>query len=103
MSISSINTTEVLNSLLENTNMNPAKEADTSVIPFADVLQDAVSNVYETDKAVQNDALKIATGETDSLHTLTIDMAKADLAIETLVQVRNKALDVYKEIMNITL
>jgi len=103
MTISPINTTEILNNILQKTNINATEETDDSFIPFADMLQSVVSSVYETDAAVQTDAVKIATGDTDAVHTLTIDMAKADLAIETLVQVRNKALDAYKEIMNITL
>jgi flagellar hook-basal body complex protein FliE len=52
---------------------------------------------------VQADTIKLATGNIDSLHTLTIDLAKAELAVQTLVQVRNKALDAYNEIMRITL
>ncbi|HAN20862.1 MAG: flagellar hook-basal body complex protein FliE [Clostridiales bacterium GWF2_36_10] len=98
--INSINTSEIINNITKSFN---TQETDESFIPFADMLEDAVANVYNTDAAVQVDALKIASGDTDALHTLTIDMAKADLAIQTLVQVRNKALDAYNEIMRITL
>lgn len=105
MTISSINSSELINKILQNAKITTGStaEADDSFIPFADMLQTAVTNVYETDSAIQVDAVKIAAGDVDALHTLTIDMAKADLAIDTLVQVRNKALDAYKEIMNITL
>lgn len=103
MTVSPINVNELISSILENTKTNATAESEDSFIPFADMLQDAVTNVYETDLSVQNDAVRIAAGDVDALHTLTIDMAKADLAINTLVQVRNKALDAYKEIMNITL
>ncbi|MDD4164790.1 MAG: flagellar hook-basal body complex protein FliE [Eubacteriales bacterium] len=103
MTISPITANEIINSILQNQSTVSVAESDDSFIPFADMLSDAVSSVYETDVAVKRDALKIAAGDADALHTLTINMAKADLAIQTLVQVRNKALDAYKEIMNITL
>ncbi len=45
----------------------------------------------------------IATGQSDDLHTLMIDTAKADLALSTLVQVRNRALESYNEIMRMSL
>ncbi|HBL83408.1 MAG: flagellar hook-basal body complex protein FliE [Clostridiales bacterium GWF2_38_85] len=100
MTITPINTTEILNSVLKSQNVEKESE---NFIPFEDMLKEAVQNVTETDASVQVDAIKIATGDTDALHALTIDMAKADLAIQTLVQVRNKALEAYNEIMRITL
>jgi flagellar hook-basal body complex protein FliE len=47
--------------------------------------------------------LLLSVGSLDDLHTLTIQTAKADLALETLVQLRNKALDAYNEIMKMPL
>lgn len=100
MKIAPINTTQMINSIVNN---EKVQKADESFIPFEDLLKDTITNVAETDLAVQKDAIKIAAGNSDALHTLTIDMAKADLAIQTLVQVRNKALESYNEIMRITL
>lgn len=71
--------------------------------PFSQMLKDAIQNVTETDATVKQDAIRLATGQADDLHTITINAAKADLAIQTLVQVRNKALDAYNEIMRISL
>ena len=52
---------------------------------------------------MQGDAVALATGKSDALHNITINAAKADLAITTVVSVRNKALEAYNEIMRITL
>ncbi len=71
--------------------------------PFSDFFSQAVEEVNASQAQVQQDILKIATGDTDALHTITMNMAKADLALHTLVQVRNKTLDAYNEIMRITL
>jgi len=66
-------------------------------------LKDAVAQMINTDAAAKFDVVNLATGNSDSPHNITINAAKADLAVEMLVSVRNKALDAYNEIMRITL
>ena len=102
MTINPINASQILQSITETQNTKAVK-ATEDFVPFGDILKEAIDNVVETDNAVKAGALKIATGDADALHMLTIDMAKADLALQTLVQIRNKALDAYNEIMRITL
>lgn len=80
----------------------PANSEEASA-SFTDLLKNAVDAVAETDAAAREDQMLLAAGESDDLHTLAIDMAKADLALQTLVQVRNKAIDAYKEIMQMPL
>lgn len=70
---------------------------------FSDILHGLIDNVNETDQVANEDIYKIATGNADDLHTITINSEKAELALMTLVQVRNKVLDSYNEIMKITL
>jgi flagellar hook-basal body complex protein FliE len=103
MTITPININEIMTSMNVSGTVQNTEKTSESYIPFADILKDAIANVAETSDAVQMDAIKIATGDVDSLHQITIDIAKADLAVQTLVQVRNKALDAYNEIMRITL
>ena len=66
---------------------------------FADTLKDAVGNVNElqktSDKAMQN----LATGKTDNVADVMIAAEKADIAMRVMVQVRNKIIDAYQEIM----
>ena len=103
-----VNTNDILNTVINNINFNNINnQNDVSetedFIPFQDMLDEAVKNVTETGATVQADIISLVTGESDDLHTLTINLAKADLAVQTLVQVRNKALDAYNDIMRITL
>lgn len=74
-----------------------------SFVSFNDVLNNVIEQASITDEATKQDAIKVATGQADDLHTIMINSAKADLALQTLVQVRNKVLDAYNEIMRITL
>ncbi|MGP1441529.1 MAG: flagellar hook-basal body complex protein FliE [Anaerovoracaceae bacterium] len=69
---------------------------------FSGILSQAINNVVETDRAVVNDTENLATGNMDDLHTLGIDNMKSYLAVQMLVQIRNKALDSYNTLMQIT-
>lgn len=66
---------------------------------FADTLKDAVAGVNEmqktSDKAIQN----LATGKTDNVADVMIAAEKADIALKVMVQVRNKIIDAYQEVM----
>ncbi|MFA6730254.1 MAG: flagellar hook-basal body complex protein FliE [Eubacteriales bacterium] len=100
--VSAAGNAEILNKILA-AGAKPAKETQESFIPFESIFKEAVNNVKLTEAVVQADAIKVAAGDADALHTLTVDMAKADIALQMLVQVRNKALEAYNEIMRITL
>ena len=69
---------------------------------FKGIFEDAINNVIRTDRATVNDAEILATGDMDDLHTLSINNMKASLSVQMLVQMRNKALDAYNSIVQIT-
>lgn len=75
----------------------------TEFIPFKKVFEEMVENVNKTDAIAKQDAYKIAAGQTDDLHNIMINAEKADLSLQLMVQVRNKVIDAYNEIMRITL
>jgi flagellar hook-basal body complex protein FliE len=53
------------------------------------------TQLTSTDKAVQ----QLANGEADNLHQVMISLEQTRLAFDLLLQVRNKVLDAYQEIM----
>jgi flagellar hook-basal body complex protein FliE len=57
---------------------------------FGEILKDAISTVNE---------LQLMTGESQDLHTTVIAMQKADLSFQMMMQVRNKIVQAYQEIM----
>lgn len=101
MAIETINSLSSITSLKSIIKTNEIQ--DDVFIPFKEVLSQAIDNVNETDAQNTKNMVDIALGQADNLHQIMIDSAKADLALQTLVQVRNKALDAYNEIMRITL
>jgi flagellar hook-basal body complex protein FliE len=95
---SNINTSSI-NSISSDSEKSPGASGAGSGSNFKEIFQDVVNNVEKTDAATQMDAYKLSIGEMDDTHTMIIDAAKADVALETMVQLRNKFLDAYSEIM----
>ncbi len=78
------------------------KEVNPAGSIFRNIFEDAINNVIRTDQATVNDAEVLATGDMDDLHTLSINNMKASLSVEMLVQMRNRALEAYNSIVQIT-
>ena len=70
---------------------------------FADIFHQAVENVKITDAEKNKAEYLLATGQLDNPAALTIASTKSQIAVELLVQLRNKALDAYSEITRINL
>jgi flagellar hook-basal body complex protein FliE len=69
---------------------------------FKDILETAMNNVASTDYAAVNDTEELATGDVDDVHQLGIDNYEASLAVSMLVQIRNRVLESYNQIMQTT-
>jgi flagellar hook-basal body complex protein FliE len=66
---------------------------------FADTLKNAVGSVNELSKQSEVQMQKLATGETKNIPEVMISVEKANVAFKLLMQVRNKVIDAYQEIM----
>ncbi len=75
---------------------NSLKEAGPS---FADTLKEAVNNVNQLHLDADQKAQELATGKTDDIAGVMIATEKADIALRAMVQVRNKIIDAYQDIM----
>lgn len=67
---------------------------------FADVMADALSLFRETGAESDAATLNLLTGGTEELSSVLISAEKAEIALNLTVAIRNKAVDAYKEIMN---
>ena len=70
---------------------------------FADIFRSMVDNVRQTDAAKTQAEYALATGELDNPAVATVAATQAELSLSLLVQMRNKALDAYSELMRISL
>jgi len=92
-----------ISQLGETAKQTAAKEAAGIDGTFKDMLSGLIESVNEADRVAKEDIYKIASGNADDLHAIMINSEKAEIATLMAVQVRNKILDAYNEIMRITL
>jgi flagellar hook-basal body complex protein FliE len=70
---------------------------------FGDKLTQAVSGLNSQQVAVDAAASRLALGSTADLHSIILDAEKATLSLELAIQIRNKALEAYQEVMRMPL
>ena len=80
-----------------------AEQIDAKSGAFTDIFQSAVDAVRETDAEKTQMEYLMATGQLDNPALLTIASTKAQLSVDLLVQLRNKSMDAYNELMRISL
>ncbi|MDJ0924464.1 MAG: flagellar hook-basal body complex protein FliE [Acidimicrobiia bacterium] len=66
---------------------------------FGDTISNALQAVSESEFAADAIAESVATGGDATVQQLMVSMTKAQLSVDLLVQVRNKAVEAYQEIM----
>lgn len=70
---------------------------------FAGILSEAIGNAKQTDAGAQMENISLLTGEADDLHSPVIAAQKAELALSLAIQVRNKVLEAYNDVMRMQL
>ncbi|SHJ30360.1 flagellar hook-basal body complex protein FliE [Parasporobacterium paucivorans] len=70
---------------------------------FKGIFQSAIKGVAESEQELAGQEYLLATGQIEDAHAVPIAAAKAQLSIDLLVQLRNKALESYNEIININI
>ncbi|WP_245807725.1 flagellar hook-basal body complex protein FliE [Halobacillus massiliensis] len=68
---------------------------------FASVLNNAIEQLNETQKVSDQMTKALAAGKANDLHNVMIASEKAGVTLQTTVEIRNKLIDAYKEIMRI--
>lgn len=66
---------------------------------FVDTLQEAVNQVNQLQVTADRKMEDLATGKAKSIPDVMIAAEKADIALKLMVQVRNKVIEAYQEIM----
>lgn len=67
---------------------------------FSDILSDAIDSAQSSEGIAQNENAALLTGETDDLHTPVIEAQKAELALNLAIQIRNKVISAYNDVMH---
>jgi flagellar hook-basal body complex protein FliE len=74
---------------------------NSSTSAFSDTLRNAINDVNKFQQDANQTLINFQTGNSGSLHETMIALEKADISFRTMLQVRNKLLEAYQEIMRI--
>jgi flagellar hook-basal body complex protein FliE len=98
---------DVLNGNVSTANINKLFDTNTTPIPkgddFSKTLQDAIEQVNTTQLSSYDAMSNIATGEVKNLQEAVIKIEKGELNLRLALEVKNKTLSAYKEIMRMQL
>ena len=96
MNISGLNPSTLVSQLQPDTATTATVGGSTS---FGSVVRDAVDSLDKTQKASEQEMARAVTGESPDLHRTIIALQTADLGFQFALQVRNKVINAYEEIM----
>lgn len=89
-----------INGVLTATPVKSASAAGTAeAVNFKDLLMDALQNVSTLEKESDQMTEDFIAGRTDNIHSVMIAGEKASVALDFVMEVRNKVLEAYQEIM----
>jgi flagellar hook-basal body complex protein FliE len=66
---------------------------------FGQILGDAITSLNQKDANANNAIVRLAAGEDIELHQVMMAMQEADISMQMALQVRNKIVDAYQEVM----
>ncbi|NLG87990.1 MAG: flagellar hook-basal body complex protein FliE [Clostridiaceae bacterium] len=66
---------------------------------FRDIMMKALKEVSGLEKQADSITEDFIAGRTDSIHSVLIAAEKASISLELIVEIRNRVLDAYNEIM----
>ena len=75
------------------------KKQNSSSLTLAQTFEKVFENTEQNLQIADQAVLKSNMGENVDLHEMMIAMEKADISLRLMVQLRNKAIDAYHEIM----
>ncbi len=76
-------------------------EHDVVKVDFGEALKTAVDKTNNRQQTAERMSRDFVSGESDrDLHDVMVSMQKANITFQTMVQVRNKLVTAYQEIMN---
>ena len=79
--------------------LTPANSAAGQPGEFQKVLTGAINQVESLNSSASDSVQKFLSGDNEDLHTTVLATQKAELAFQLGLQVRNKVVDAYQEIM----
>lgn len=80
---------------------NPASEgiANPGKPKFIDMLKDGIKEVNAAVKGSEKASMDLVSGKSSNIHETMLAVSKAEIGFNMLVQMRNKAIEAYQDVM----
>lgn len=75
------------------------KSAGSQNMPFEDLVRGLIQDTNSQQTAVRDSVQQLVSGETDSIHDVVLTASRADLAFRLVMEIRNRLISSYQEIM----
>ena len=92
--IDQLSSTSTANLLKQKSSVSNQNGAEA----FADHLKSALNDVNEMQQKSEEAMADLATGQVKDLHQAALAIGKAETSMKLMLEIRNKALNAYKEI-----
>lgn len=91
-----IEKTRAINTQLTNLQKNQKKIGEGE---FSKILSEALDSVNNQQKKIEQLSDDFATGKVSNIHEIVVEAEKASISLRLTVEVRNKIVEAYREIM----
>ena len=78
---------------------SPAQKSAPAEVPFSSLISELVQETNSQQQAVGGELEKLIAGESTSMHDLVLTAAKADLSFRFLMEIRDRLISSYQEVM----
>jgi flagellar hook-basal body complex protein FliE len=94
----SLNASNALQELTQKSTVSSAASTE-SPSAFSDLLNQAITSVNSTESTAATENMSLLTGQNANIHNVVLAAEKAEIALQLTLQIRNKVLDAYNEMM----
>ena len=94
-----INNDITLSSHLQGLKGNTPSLAKSNADGFADMIKNSIESVNRKQVEADKAAAELASGKSSNIHEVMIKMEEAEISLRLMVQMRNKVVEAYQEIM----
>jgi flagellar hook-basal body complex protein FliE len=86
-------------SSLESGVSGPGRSSAATLDSFGQILGDAINSINEKENNANNAIARLAAGDDVELHQVMMATQEADIALHLALQVRNKVVEAYQDVM----
>ncbi len=99
---SAISPLESVSRVFDNREENVRNE-EVSAPSFLDVFKGIYNNAVDANQQKQDDIISLLLGDADNIEEIQANIAKAEIATDLLVTVKNTVVDTYNEIIKMSI